>query len=152
MKPTTVLRPDAAETLKNRDLAGVYCSDDESARAMFQAGPAAGFNVYRIDLGRARKEDDLHRILGKGLHFPDWYGHNWDALADCLTDMSWNEADGYLLILQSAGTLATNDPQALTTLISVLQETVKVWKTEKVAFWVLMIGEEVPLPKIGVAT
>lgn len=23
------------------------------------------------------------------LHLPDWFGRNWDALADCLTDLSW---------------------------------------------------------------
>ena len=23
------------------------------------------------------------------LRLPDWFGRNWDALADCLTDLSW---------------------------------------------------------------
>lgn len=27
------------------------------------------------------------------LHLPDWFGRNWDALADCLTDLSWCPAD-----------------------------------------------------------
>lgn len=152
MNRVTSLPPDAAEVLKNRELANVYTSDDDSARAMFHAGPAAGFNVYRIDLGRARSAEDIHRIFGKALHFPEWYGNNWDALADCLTDMSWNEADGYLIILQSAGALASNDPQALDTLISVLQETSENWKKQRVAFWVLLIGDEFALPKIGVTT
>lgn len=28
------------------------------------------------------------------LHLPDWFGRNWDALADCLTDLSWCPALG----------------------------------------------------------
>jgi hypothetical protein len=28
------------------------------------------------------------------LRLPDWFGRNWDALADCLTDLSWWPAEG----------------------------------------------------------
>ncbi len=99
---TTALPPDAAQLLRERAHAGVYQATDETASALFQAGPAAGFNVYRIDLAHAQDAKSLHRTLAKSLHFPDWYGANWDALADSLADISWNEADGYLLILQRA--------------------------------------------------
>jgi hypothetical protein len=27
------------------------------------------------------------------LRLPDWFGRNWDALADCLTDLSWWPAE-----------------------------------------------------------
>jgi hypothetical protein len=150
MKPMTSLPPDAAEVLKNRDLANIYRCDDDTARTLFHAGPTAGFNVYRIDLGRARKAEDVHRIFGKALHFPEWYGANWDALADCLTDMSWNEADGYLIILQSFSALISNDPAALETLIGLLRDTSEAWKKQRVSFWVLFIGDELSLPGIGV--
>ena len=36
--------------------------------------------------------------FGKALYFPEWYGANLDALKDCLTDFSWREATGYVLI------------------------------------------------------
>ena len=29
----------------------------------------------------------LHEALAQALSFPDWYGHNLDALYDCLTDL-----------------------------------------------------------------
>lgn len=29
----------------------------------------------------------LHEALASALRFPDWYGHNLDALYDCLTDL-----------------------------------------------------------------
>lgn len=144
--------PDAAQLLRTLERSGVYVADDDTARAMFQAGPAAGFNVYRIDLSQARTTQELHRILGKALHFPDWYGANWDALADSLTDMSWNEADGYLLILQRSNTLLNNSPDAHATLMEVLKETVTAWRDQNVAFWVLFVGDHPDLPSIGVTT
>ena len=36
--------------------------------------------------GIATKQQ-LHNALAEALHFPDWYGHNLDALYDCLTDL-----------------------------------------------------------------
>jgi hypothetical protein len=27
--------------------------------------------------------------LGRSLHFPSWYGVNWNALLDCLCDLTW---------------------------------------------------------------
>ena len=30
---------------------------------------------------------EIHDILARELGFPDWYGHNLDALHDCLTSL-----------------------------------------------------------------
>jgi hypothetical protein len=32
---------------------------------------------------------ELMGLYAKGLHFPDQFGGNWDALYDCLCDLSW---------------------------------------------------------------
>ena len=34
--------------------------------------------------------DSLLRALGRSLAFPDYYGANWDALEECLQDLSWH--------------------------------------------------------------
>lgn len=36
---------------------------------------------------------ELMTILARGLQFPSYFGFNWDALFDCLCDLSWLEAD-----------------------------------------------------------
>lgn len=45
------------------------------------------------------------------LHFPDWYGHNLDALADCLGDLSWLPP-GPVLIEWDDRPLRAADPAA----------------------------------------
>lgn len=149
---TTALPPDAAQLLRKRECAGVYQATDETASALFQAGPAAGFNVYRIDLAHTHDAESLHRTLAKGLHFPDWYGANWDALADSLADMSWNEADGYLLILQRAEILQAANPACFEALLDVLKDTVMAWQSQKMPFWSLLVGPHPELPRLGVRT
>jgi RNAse (barnase) inhibitor barstar len=39
--------------------------------------------------GDCRTMKDVHERLSVGLRFPSYYGHNLDALVDCLSDMSW---------------------------------------------------------------
>ena len=38
----------------------------------------------------------LHKALKEALQFPEWYGHNLDALMDCLTEL---EIDTHLILL-----------------------------------------------------
>lgn len=42
---------------------------------------------YTIDLSKICSAKVIHNILAQTLDFPDWYGHNLDALYDCLTEL-----------------------------------------------------------------
>jgi len=88
----------------------------------------------RIDLaGCTDKAGVLARIAG-ALEFPDWFGHNWDALFDCLNDLSWLEARGLLLVFENTGDLADAAPQAWQMLRDMLIETAAEWREQDVPF------------------
>lgn len=40
-------------------------------------------------LGRIRNDADLFSQMAEALHFPKWFGENWDALFDLLSDPEW---------------------------------------------------------------
>ena len=42
---------------------------------------------YVIDFSNMKTHWEIHQIIKEGLDFPDYYGCNWDAFWDCLTDM-----------------------------------------------------------------
>lgn len=41
----------------------------------------------RIDCAKISTPREFHRALAETLSFPEWYGHNLDALYDCLTEL-----------------------------------------------------------------
>jgi len=44
-------------------------------------------HCYVLDFSKMDTHWDVHRIIKNGLLFPDYYGNNWSAFWDCLTDM-----------------------------------------------------------------
>ena len=42
---------------------------------------------YIVDFSKVNYYLEMHAVIEKSLDFPDYYGCNWDAFWDCLTDM-----------------------------------------------------------------
>lgn len=40
-----------------------------------------------IDVSKSRSESHLHQLLRVTFDFPQWYGNNWDAFADCMNNI-----------------------------------------------------------------
>jgi RNAse (barnase) inhibitor barstar len=59
---------------------------------------APGWLVVRMT-GRMRRKQDLLRALAHGLKFPKYFGQNWDALEECLCDLSWLKANSGIVLL-----------------------------------------------------
>lgn len=67
-----------------------------------------------ISCGGIADKNELHARIAAALSFPDWYGHNLDALMDCLTDLDeitvtlteWDslpfDADGFWRVFHQA--------------------------------------------------
>ena len=65
----------------------------------------AGWAVYPLDGTRIADPAALLEECATQLAFPIWFGHNWDALVDCLVDLSWLPAAGHVLVWDRYGRL-----------------------------------------------
>jgi hypothetical protein len=99
---------------------------------------AAGCLVVRIDLFGVRNKDELLTAVGKALRFPEWFGHNWDALTDCLTDMGWLPATGYVIILDRCDGIHARSESDFVTCLQIFQDSADVWREDDVPFWCLV--------------
>ena len=90
---------------------------------------------------RFQPKDGLLRAIAAALRFPDWFGQTWDALEDCLTDLSWLDADGYVLVFDEAR--AGDD---FGVLVDVLRSSAEHWAGRGKRFLALFVDPHGSLP------
>jgi hypothetical protein len=100
-----------------------------------------------IDLHRVRDRSELLEAFGQALHFPAGFGANWDALADCLQDLSWIEG-GILLRLQGYQAWREAAAGDAAVLEDILAESAEFWRRHSRLFVVAAEGGQLPpLPR-----
>ena len=82
--------------------------------------------------------------MATALRFPGEFGHNWDALEECLTDLEWVDADGYLIYYDHIDGLLGAHPDQFETLVEILRDAVASWKSDDSAMVVLLSGTKAP--------
>lgn len=128
--------------------AGVYKMPSGAADALSQAAGELGFLPIRIPLHDVRTKGGLLARIAERLSFPDWFGHNWDALEDCLGDLSWLPARGYVVMLEDADVLAGTAADDFAVAVDIFQSAAGQWHTEGVPFWVLVDAAQAGLPDL----
>lgn len=103
----------------------------------------AKFDVARIDL----QGGNALEAIAKALRFPDWFGNNWDALEDCLGDLSWREGEGHVLLLRDWQALPSDD---LGVLVDVLRSSAEFWSGRGRPFFAVLVdpGQKLGLPHL----
>ena len=126
---------DYTDTLTNTEISGVYEIPEGGVEALLAAAEANKYLVYRVDLRKARSREQMLGLVGEGLELPAWYGANYDALMDCLCDLNWVPAPGYVIILENCHNIATLAPPEFNMMIDVFAEAANAWREEDKPFW-----------------
>ena len=139
-----------SQIFANAKRSGVYCLTGKTD-GMERAAKAAGLSVLKLDAGRARGKNGLLGLLAKAFKFPAHFGRNWDALHDSLTDLSWLNAKGWLVLITNGKSFAERHKEDFATAIEVLGAAAEHWRDTNKPFWVMVQGDEnwdAGLPKI----
>lgn len=131
---------DLSGMLADASAAGAYFVDASDGReAIAEAAQRLEFFHAHIDLSRCTDKDAVLDAVAHTLKFPDWFGHNWDALADSLADLSWLPADGYVLLIDHAGQWRKADPAGFDVLMEIGADAARDWAKHGVPFWLLVL-------------
>ena len=125
----------------NRCLSGVYLIDAAEREQVLRHGafPAA-FAIAVLDGAAVGSRAGFFQEIARRLHFPDYFGHNWDAVFDCLTDLNWLPAAGYVLVLDGFDHLARSEPGQWDIGLKVLREACAFWQPLSRSMAVLLYG------------
>ncbi len=81
---------------------------------------AHGWRVYRLEGREIGGKADLLSRSAEALRFPAYFGHNWDAFEECLSDMSWAAEGLALLLFDHAGRFAAAEPEQFAMALEIL--------------------------------
>jgi RNAse (barnase) inhibitor barstar len=108
------------------------------ADAVEAAVSHAKLRYLDVDLSHAEDKATLFAALAKGLALPEYFGSNFDALADVLEDRDWLGKRGCAIRLAHAAHYRRTHPTDWRTLEEVLSEASAFWRDRHLAFWVLV--------------
>ena len=83
--------------------------------------------VIRLDGTRMRTLDELFREYVIGFEFPDYFGWNYPAFAECMKELSWIPARAYLTVITDADELLSAEPFEMNTYLRLIEDIGRRW-------------------------
>ena len=125
------------QRLQDAAKSGVYRASRSDVIADAVRGSKLSF--ARILLNDVRGKEALMARIAGTLAFPSWFGANWDALEDCLTDLSWHEGQGHVLVFEGFQFLPADE---LGVLLDVLITAAEFWPQRGKPFFAIFIDPD----------
>jgi RNAse (barnase) inhibitor barstar len=132
---------DLARQLVGAEAGGVFQLTREP-RDVEHAAREAGLAVFRVDIHHVHGKAGFLALLATAMKFPDWFGDNWDALADVLTDLEWHDAPGYVLMLEKAKHFGAGHKEDFAAAMEVMGFAADEWRAAGKPFWVFVSGAQ----------
>jgi RNAse (barnase) inhibitor barstar len=120
---------------------GVYHLNRDAGQ-LAKSAAEAGLSVWRVDIGDARDKADFLGKIAAAMRFPDTFGGNWDAFADCLRDLSWVEGSGYVLIFENSQNFCITHRDEFDVAMDIFDDAAAYWRDEGKPFWVMVGGPQ----------
>lgn len=140
-----------ADLFTRRRPPAVYRLDSPLAPAALAAAAAEhGWRCFHLDGAAIRDKASFLDACATAMQFPSYFGRNWDALDDCLNDLSWAPAAGYILLYDQVATFAQGQPGEWAAARAVLVDAVSHWTVTPTPLYVLLggtRGSEPALPR-----
>jgi len=131
------------QRLSDASKSGVYRVAHE--RDIVDALRGGELALARVDLRGAGGKQALLERIARALAFPEWFGGNWDALEDCLCDLSWSKAAGHVLLFEHAEDLPAGDRGVL---VEVLAAAAESRAGRGRPFFAVLVGGDPALPAL----
>ena len=131
------------QRLSDASKSGVYRASRSDE--ILDATGGSALKIARIGLEGVSGKEALMQRIAQGLEFPQWFGGNWDALEDCLTDLSWSKAGGHVLLIEGAAGLPGDERG---TLVDILASAASSWAQRGRSFFAVFLNGAPTLPEL----
>lgn len=81
--------------------------------------------IALLDGERCSNKVKLFQELSEALIFPEYFGHNWDALRDVLLDLEWISQENIILLFTHGDKVLSEESASKVILLEILEESKK---------------------------
>lgn len=101
-----------------------------------------GWQGCYVDGQEVKDKASFLNHFAESLLFPGYFGKNWDAFEDCLTDLMWLPAPGYVILYDHVRTFSTASPQDWGMACSILTQATQYWRAKQKPMYILLRQNE----------
>jgi RNAse (barnase) inhibitor barstar len=114
--------------LNGKKSPGIYeLTEDISLEELSQLCQSNSCQLFYIDGQAIRSKSAFMEAFAKGMNFPSYFGNNWDAFEECLTDLDWCLSSKYIIIYDHLNNFAQAEPQQWEVARDIFQSAVDYW-------------------------
>jgi RNAse (barnase) inhibitor barstar len=92
------------------------------------------WDVRRIRSTKSANDACFFDELAAAVQFPYYFGHNWDAVWDCITDLNWLHGSSFVFIFDEAEYLLSESDRGFRVLLEILADAHDRWHRETADF------------------
>jgi RNAse (barnase) inhibitor barstar len=115
---------------------GVYLAPPD-VQALRERAAQARIAWFELNLARVETKRQFFAACAKGLRLHEWFGGNWDALADCLKDLY---ADS-MINCRNCEKMAEATPDDFATALEIFRDAADYWSERGSTFLALVDAE-----------
>lgn len=119
---------------------------DEFTDSFAEELRSKGIVVFRVTLNDTVNEATFFDAISKVMKFPSYFGRNWDALDECLTDMQWEPARGHVLVLRGTRDLFVSQFHLVGKILHSWLYAAEIWAKREHPFHLVLLHPRDPEP------
>lgn len=96
--------------------------------------------VFYLDGKEITSKHTFLKKVGETLKFPAYYGQNWDAFNDCITDLGWFPVRAYILIYDQPEIFAKAEPEQWQIALTILNSAVEYWREKNIPMDIFLLN------------
>ncbi|BCX02393.1 MAG: hypothetical protein KatS3mg053_0331 [Candidatus Roseilinea sp.] len=108
----------------------------------------AGWRLFYLDGREIRDKTSFLQACAAAMEFPTYFRPNWDAFEECVNDLSWMPAQGYVVLFDRAGQFELSAPRDWATAMDIFEDAVASWRDAGTPMYVLVRGAEAIYPDL----
>jgi RNAse (barnase) inhibitor barstar len=106
-----------------------------------QIAAQAGTKVFYLDGKKINTKETFLKQAAEAMEFPAYFGANWDAFDECITDLTWCPAQRYVILYDHADIFAQAEPTQYQIALDIFNSAKEYWEANNIPFKFLVINK-----------